>query len=248
MTAAHMLQADLFTLSRSRAVAYVAGSAALLGMALTAALAYTAGTDEPAADLSTAFGQGEILIDPITGLLIAALTAAFWGSSFRDGSILWSFLASRSRSSVALGAIVASAVVGLAVAAVTMGLKIATLHLTLPSGVSASWWTDQHGRMALVGALVSGLVMAIVGTCASLLTRNAPAAIAVVFVWMLVVEPLIVGLLPRSTWLYFPGHALSAMRNAVPDVDLGRAAVMVVLYVALTIGGATWALTRRDPA
>lgn len=248
MRLARALRADLHTVRHSRTVAWVVIAAAALGALLTGSLVYTSSTDTPVADLATAFGQGEVIIDPITGLMIAALTASTWGAAFRDGSVLWSFLETGSRATVAVAALLSSAVVGLALSAAVISVKVVTLHLTLPSGVEAMWWADQHGRVAVAGALVSGTSMAVLGAAASLLTRGAAVAMGVLFGWMLVLEPLLVGLLPRSTWTWLPAHAISSIRNAVPDVDLTRSAVMVAVYLALAAACAVAATRRRDPA
>lgn len=248
MTVTRALRADLFVLRRSRTVWWVALTAVTLGVLLTGSLVYTSTSDEPVADLTTAFGQGEVLIDPLTGLVIAALVASIWGAAHRDGSILWSFMAESSRGRVVLAAVLASALLGITLSALVIVLKIVTLHLTLPAGTEVMWWQDEHGRVAILGALVSGLAMAVLGASASLLTRSASAAIAVLFGWMLVVEPLLVGLLPRSTWTWLPAHAISAIRNAVPDADLGRAGAMVALYTVLIAAAAVLLSTRRDAA
>jgi ABC-2 type transport system permease protein len=248
MTLTHHVHADVSAFTRSRSVQVVAASALFLGAVLTGALVLTHGTDEPVADLTTAFGQGEVLVDPITGLVLAALVAAYWGSSYRDGSILWSFLASPSRVRVAASGLLASALLGLAVGLATVVVKVVTLHVTLPAGAVASWWQDPHGQTAVAGALLAAVVLAVVAAAASLVTRSAPVAIAVIFGWMLVVEPLLVGLLPRSAWTWLPAHALSAIRNAVPDVDLVRAGTMVALYTALAVVAALVVTARRDPA
>lgn len=248
MTLIHQVRADLMTFVRSRAVRIVAGLALVLGALLTGTLAVTHGTEDAIADLNTAYGQGEVLIDPITGLILAALVAAYWGSSYRDGSILWSFLAAPSRAVVATAGLIASATLGLVVGAATMGVKLVTLQFTLPAHAGASWWQDSHGQVAVGGALVSAAVLAVVATAASLVTRNAPTAIALVFGWMLVLEPLLVGLLPRSAWTWLPAHALSAIRNAVPDVDLVHAGAMVAAYTALAVVLAILVTARRDPA
>jgi hypothetical protein len=177
-----------------------------------------------------------VLVDPLTSLMIGAVLAAYWGSGFRDGSILWSFLAGPSRLVVAAAGLLASAVVGLVIGCTAMLVKMVTLQLTLPDGAVAAWWRDEHGRVAVVAAALS------------LVIRNAPVAMAVLFGWLLVIEPLLVGLLPRSWWTWLPGHALSALRNAVPDADLGRAAVMVGIYTTVVVLAALTVTHRRDPA
>ena len=248
MSMTNALRADLHTTRHSRTVWWVWLTAALLGVLLTGSLVYTFHTDEPVADLATAFGQGEVLIDPVSGLVIAALTASLWGAAYRDGSVLWSFLAEERRAVVAVAALASSALVGLAMSATVILLKVLTLHLFLPVGLDVTWWQDAHGRTAVAGAVVSGVSMALLGTAASLLTRNAAAAIGILFGWLLVLEPLLVSLLPRSTWTWLPGHAISSIRNAVPDVDLTRSATMVVVYLAAACLAATAVTARRDPA
>lgn len=242
------LRADLHTARHSRTTAWVLAAGTALGALLTGALVYTSSTDTPVADLGTAFGQGEVIIDPITGLLVAALTASTWGAAFRDGSILWSFLATGSRATVAGAALLSSAVVGLVISATVTAVKVLTLHLTLPTGVEAMWWEGPHGRLAVTGALVSGAAMGVLGAAASLLARGAAVAMGVLFGWMLVLEPLLVGLLPRDTWTWLPAHAISSIRNAVPDVDLTRSAVMVAVYLAAASAAAVVVIARRDPA
>ncbi len=242
------LNADMTALRRSRSVRLVAASAVVLAATLTGALASTHGTAEAVADLTTAFGQGEVLVDPLTSLMIGAVLAAYWGSGFRDGSILWSFLAGPSRLVVAAAGLLASAVVGLVIGCTAMLVKMVTLQLTLPDGAVAAWWRDEHGRVAVVGGVVAAVVVAVVAAALSLVIRNAPVAMAVLFGWLLVIEPLLVGLLPRSWWTWLPGHALSALRNAVPDADLGRAAVMVGIYTTVVVLAALTVTHRRDPA
>ena len=248
MSLPHALTADLYTLTRSRTVRWVSLGAVVLGALLTGALAMTHGTADQLADLGTAYGQGEVLIDPITSLVIAALAAAFWGAAYRDGSILWAYLAGSSRVVVGISALVTSALLGLVVSALVVATKVVTLLATNPTDAGFLAWGDTHGRVAIGGALLSGVVMAVVSTAASLILRSAALAIATVLGWMLVIEPLLVGLLPRDTWTWLPAHALTAIRNAVPDVDLTRALLMVLAYTAVAVGAALLAVTRRDPA
>ena len=83
-----------------------------LGALLTGSLVYTSSTDTPVADLATAFGQGEVIIDPITGLMIAALTASTSGLAFRQRSAPGrSSTTGAPRATVAVAALLSSAVV-----------------------------------------------------------------------------------------------------------------------------------------
>ncbi|MCX6406409.1 MAG: hypothetical protein NTV28_05785 [Propionibacteriales bacterium] len=246
MTTLTCLRADLVTLLRSRAVRFTVVGATALAALLTGSLVATSGGADAAVDVSTTFGQVETLIDPITGLVVAAMLAAYWGSGFGDGSILWSFLAARSRAVIALSALATGALLGLTAAAAASVTKVLTLSIAL-GGREALWWGDDRAVLALGGALVAGVALGVAATAVSLVVRHGAVAVGLLFGWLLLVEPLVARLLPESTWTWFPGQALAAVRNAVERADTGHALAVVTVSTLLLAAASVLVTVRRDP-
>lgn len=248
MSLTQQVRADLSTAAASRtlriAAPLIAGAAALV----TLGLAVTYGTNTQVADLSTPWGQGEVLVDPLTGLFLAAVLASFWGAAHRDGAILWHYLAGERRWHVVASAITVGALVGVLVGVVATAAKIGTLVASLPDGVSASWWESSHGTWAVGGAVFAAGTLAVTATCLAFVLRNGAAALGVVFGWILLVEPLVVSLVPSEWRAWFPGHAMIAVRNHVESVVTTQALATSLAYTALLVVGTVLLVQRRDPA
>ena len=248
MTLFSQFRADGFVLLRSRtfliAVAAIVVAAALVTLGLV--LSY--GTADQVADLTTSWGQGEVLIDPLTGLFLAGVIASFWGSAHRDGTILWHFFAARKRSHVVVAALLITAGVGIVVGVLAMAAKSLTLQTMLPPGTAARWWESDHGLWAVTGGIFATVCLSVTAGCVAFLFRHGAAAIGVMFGWVLLVEPFLVSMLPLSWRVWFPGHALIAVRNHVEAVSTPTALCTAVGYVLLLVTVTVVVVKNRDPA
>ena len=233
---------------RSRAWWWTFLAAATLAGALTGGLV-AASEEEQIADVTTAWGQGEVIIDPLTGLILGVMAAAYWGSLHKDGALLWHYLAGAPRWVVFVSAVVVTTAICVAAAALVMGVKLAVLTATLlPSGTELAWWRDAHGVTAMYGALVAAAFLGAVSTSVAFITRNAALAIGLVLTWLLVVEPITANLLPDRFTVYFPGQAMALIRNAADGADQGQAGLVIVLAVGVVVGLGLALASRRDPA
>lgn len=242
------LRADLRELQTSRTWRWTAVAVMTLGVALTSALVGASGNDG-IGDVTTAAGQGESIIDPLTGLVLGVLAAAYWGSQHRDGALVWSFVAGRSRLAVLAAALASTVVVSVLLAALVTAIKIGSLALLVgPAGTEFMVFSDERGVTATWGALVAAVFLAALGTACGFVARHGAMAVGALLGWLLVIEPVIASLLPRRFVVYFPGQAMAAIRNAVADVD--QTTALSVMLVALTVVVVTAGAlaVRRDPA
>lgn len=248
MSLTQQVRADVRTAAASRMLRIASPLIAAAAALVTLGLAASHGTTTEVADLATAWGQGEVLVDPLTGLFLAAVLASFWGGAHRDGAILWHYLAGERRWHVAASAIAVGTLVGVGVGVVATLAKIVALVAALPDGVAAAWWESGHGTWAVGGAVFAAATLAVTATCLAFVVRNAAAALGVVFGWILLVEPLVVSLVPGDWRAWFPGHALIAVRNHVESVDTSTALVTSLAYTAALVVATLLLVERRDPA
>lgn len=246
-TLLRFVRADLLQFRYSSTTLIAAASAVGLAALLTGMLVSTAGA-ETGIDLGTAWGQGEVLVDPLTGLILLGLFASVWGNSYRDRSVTWSYLQTPHRGTVLAAQLISSAIVAFVVGLLAVAAKVATLQV-MAGPPPAPWWTDNHGLLAVAGAVATTTVLAVVGTAIAVLTRSAALAVGVVFGWILLVEPLVLGMLtvPEVVHQAFPGYSLGVIRNGLDDLDVAKAAVLMVGYTVALAAAVFVVHRRRDP-
>jgi ABC-2 type transport system permease protein len=204
-------------------------------------------------DLSRVGNQMKILG---LGTLIGALFAALLGAmsitaEFRTGTIRPTFLVTPRRTRVVAAKVVASMLAGLGVGLVataltagaeTAGLAARGIHIELGGG--------DYVQLIAGGAL-AGALFAAIGVGVGAVVRNQVAALVGLCVWLLFVEPLLLGDVP-SAGKYAPeasaGAIAGAIQSQIADSLIAPALGVVLLaaYAGLAALAGSVLITRRD--
>jgi len=190
------------------------------------------------------------------GTGIGALFASLLGAlsitgEIRHGTIRPTFLAAPRRARVLGAKIAASALAGLAVGllaeALTAGLEAGGLAAR---GVHVELSTHQYAQLLAGGALAAGLFAAI-GVGVGAIVRNQVATVVGLCVWLLFVEPLLLGDVPGAA-KFGPGASAGGIAGAIQGQtadDLVApllGVVLLVMYTAIASAAGSTAITRRD--
>jgi ABC-type transport system involved in multi-copper enzyme maturation permease subunit len=190
------------------------------------------------------------------GTSIGAVSASLLGAmsitgEIRHGTIRPTFLATPRRGRVVVAKAAASALAGLAVGliaeALTAGVEAAGLaargiHIELGSGDFAQ---------LLAGGALAAALFAAIGVGVGAVARNQVAAVVGLCVWLLFLEPILLGDLPSAA-KFAPGASAGAIAGAIQTQiadDLVAPALGVLLlaaYAALASAAGSIATTRRD--
>jgi len=190
------------------------------------------------------------------GTSLAALFASMLGAmsitgEFRHGTIRPTFLANPRRERVIAAKVTASALAGLAVGliaeALTAGVEAAGLAAR---GIDIELGGGDYARLLAGGALGAALFAAI-GVGVGAIVRNQVTAVVGLCVWLLFLEPLLLGDVPAAA-KFGPGASAGAIAGAIQTQiadDLVAPALGVLLlavYAALASAAGSIATTRRD--
>ena len=190
------------------------------------------------------------------GTSIGALFAAMLGAmsitgEFRSGTIRPTFLVTPRRARViaakALASMAAGAGIGLVAEALTAGAEAAGLaargvHIELAGG--------DYAQLLAGGALGAALFAAI-GVGIGAMARNQVAALVGLCVWLLFVEPLLLGDVPSAA-RYAPeasaGAIAGALQSQIADSLIAPAlgALLLAAYAALIAAAGALLVIRRD--
>jgi ABC-type transport system involved in multi-copper enzyme maturation permease subunit len=190
------------------------------------------------------------------GTGIGALFASLLGAmsitgEIRHGTIRPTFLATPRRARVLAAKITASALAGLAVGllaeALTAGVEAGGLAAR---GVHIELAADEYAQLVAGGALAAGLFAAI-GVGVGAIVRNQVASVVGLCVWLLFLEPLLLGDIPGAA-KFAPGASAGGIAGAIQGQtanDLVAPLLGVLLLAAYaaaaSVAGST-AMTRRD--
>jgi ABC-type transport system involved in multi-copper enzyme maturation permease subunit len=206
-----------------------------------------------AADLSRASNQMKILgLGTSIGALFAALLGALSiTGEFRTGTIRPTFLVTPRRTRVvaakAGAGMPAGAGIGLIAAALTAGAEAAGLAVR---GISIELGAGDYAQL-LAGGALAGALFAAIGVGVGAIVRNQVAAVAGLCVWLLFLEPLLLGDVP-SVAKYAPeagaGAIAGAIQSQAADTLVAPAVGVLLLaaYAALAGVAGALAITGRD--
>jgi ABC-2 type transport system permease protein len=190
------------------------------------------------------------------GTSIAALFAALLGAisitgEFRSGTIRPTFLVTPRRERVlaakGLASLLAGLAVGLLATALTAGAEALGLAVR---GIDIRLTGGDYAQLLAGGACAAALFAAI-GVGVGTVVRNQAAAVVGLCVWLLLLEPLLLGDVP-SVAKYAPEASAGAIAGAIQSqiadslVAPALGVVLLVLYTALTGLAGALAITRRD--
>ncbi|WP_028057718.1 ABC transporter permease [Candidatus Solirubrobacter pratensis] len=190
------------------------------------------------------------------GTSLAALFAALLGAlsitgELRTGTIRPTLLITPRRTRVVAAKVVTSMLAGAAVgllaealtaAAEAIGLAVRGIHVELGAGDYAQ---------LLAGGALSAAFFGAIGAGAGAVVRGQVAAVTGLCVWLLLVEPLLLGDVP-SVAKYAPEASAGAVAGAIQGqlagtlVAPGAGAVLLAAYAALAALAGAYLITRRD--
>jgi hypothetical protein len=190
------------------------------------------------------------------GTSVGALFASLLGAmsitgEFRHGTIRPTLLATPRRDRVIVAKVAASAlagvVVGLLAEALTagaeaVGLAARGIHIDLGGG--------DYAQLLAGGALAAGLFAA-VGVGVGAVVRNQVAAVVGLCVWLLFIEPILLGDVPAVA-KFAPGASAGGIAGAIQAQIAGNlvapllGVVLLAAYAAAASAAGSIAITRRD--
>jgi ABC-2 type transport system permease protein len=175
--------------------------------------------------------------------LILGVLIVTW--EFRHNTIAGTFMVEPRRERV-LGAKTAAAMLTgalLAVIAVALALSIAYVWIGGDPGVSF----DVSGRAARLVAAAA--LWGAIGVGVGAIVRGQALAIVLSFIWILIVEPLVVGLYD-TVGRYLPGQVLDELAGGAggdnAHIATGAAVALSFAYVAAIVGVGAALTVRRD--
>jgi ABC-2 type transport system permease protein len=190
------------------------------------------------------------------GTSIGALFASMLGAmsitgEIRHGTIRPTFLATPRRARVIAAKVAASAFagvgVGLLAEALTAGVEAAGLAAR---GVDVELSAGDYTRL-LAGGAVAGAFFAAIGVGVGAVVRNQVAAVVGLCVWLLFIEPILIGDVPSAA-KFAPGASAGALTGATQmqiATDLVAPALgvlLLALYAAAASAAGSIATAHRD--
>jgi ABC-2 type transport system permease protein len=206
-----------------------------------------------AADLSRAGNQMKILgLGTSIGALFASLVGALSiTGEIRTGTIRPTLLVTPRRTRVLVAKILASMLAGVGVGLIAealtagaeaAGLGVRGIHIELAAGDYAQ---------LLAGGALAGALFAAIGVGVGAIVRNQVAAVVGLCVWLLLLEPLLLGDVPGAA-KYAPeasaGAIAGAIQSQIADTLVAPAlgVLLLAVYAALAGVAGSLAVTRRD--
>lgn len=240
------LRAELLKLRTTRTLLWLMLS--MLGVVVLAVVLHGLGL--AIEDVSRSPTQMRVFISGQSlGSVFAALAGAIAVTSeYRHGTIRPTFLAAPHRSAVVRGKAAASAMVGFAfgllatasAAALTLGL----LHLR-----NVPVLLDREDILqGIIGGAVDGALWAVLGLGVGGLMRNQVGAIVGLFIWVQVIENLLIDSVP-SVSSYLPGALAQAVAGSQQGtVDAAAALALLAGYAAVVLSVCTARIAQSDVA
>jgi ABC-2 type transport system permease protein len=242
-----LVRSELFKARTTRtAVGLTLGLLAivLLFVILHAALtkrspAETFGVDEH----HTRENLGVLGFAPLFALLFGLMTST---SEYRHGTMSATLLAAPVRTRVVAAKVVASALVGVVLAA-TASAAAAAVGLSLLGARGFDVDAGEAAR-AIVGVVAGGLLWGALGAGVGAIVKAQVPALVGALAWILVVESLVQGLVPR-VGRFFPGGALNAFLGFGGDdnsLPVAAGVALTLAYVAVAAAAGAAVTARRD--
>jgi ABC-2 type transport system permease protein len=190
------------------------------------------------------------------GTSIGALFAALLGAmsitgEIRHGTIRPTLLATPQRARVIAAKVAASALAGLAVGLLAEGLTAGGEAAGLAArGIHIELDNGEYAQLLAGGALGAAL-FAVIGVGVGALVRNQVAALVGLCVWLLFLEPILLGDLPAAA-KFAPAASAGAIAGAIQSqiadslVAPALGVLLLTAYAAIASAAGSIATTRRD--
>ncbi len=165
----------------------------------------------------------------VTALLLGVVGAVSISAEFAHGTIRPTFAATPQRMRVlASKAIVTAVFAAVAEALVVIFCFVVSSAIASSRGASLSLTGQTEAKAALIGIVVFAVIVSLLGFGIGMVIRNTPAAVAVLILWPLVVENIILAILsaagvhnPQKFLPYISGFGLGNP-NAATSESLSR--------------------------
>jgi ABC-2 type transport system permease protein len=190
------------------------------------------------------------------GTTIGALFASLLGAmsitgEIRHGTIRPTFLATPHRELVIAAKVAVSVLAGFAIGLVVEGLAAGLEAAGLAArGVHVEITSGEYAQLLAGGAVAAGLFAAI-GVGVGAIVRNQVAAVVGLCVWLLLIEPVLLGDLPQAA-KFAPGASAGAIAGAIQSqiadtlVTPALGGLLLAIYAALAGAAGSIATVRRD--
>lgn len=201
-------------------------------------------------------GMHTVMASAASGYLFALIIGIVMATTeFRHSTAVATYLAQPNRKTVLLAKMLVAAAMGftLQLLSTIVGMVAGTLyanrypHFALPM--------EQYGRI-LAGALLVGVVLAVVGVAVGMLIRSQMVAVVLSILWLQLVEGLLIVFVDGLGKWSIRGAITSVLDVAVktPEVSLSSkdmlapwpSAALLLAYGALFATAATFTTMRRD--
>ena len=224
----------------------------VLAMAGLVGLAIAMHVVVPAADsISTREYQMKVFVAGTNiGMLFAAILGAIAiTAELRYGTIRPTFLVTPRRWPVVTAKVVVSAAAGLLLGLIAEGLMAGAATAAFSARGIAIQLEAGDYLQVLGGGMAAAALWAMIGVGVGALVRSQVGAVVGLCAWVLVIENLLLGFVPR-TGAYTPGAAGLSLTGQTGDGLLAPAAAAALLVVyAVVVSAAGWSATvRRDVA
>ena len=161
----------------------------------------------------------------VTALLLGVVGAVSISGEFAHGTIRPTFAATPQRMRVLVAkAIVAAVFAAVAEALVVIFCFAVSSAIASSRGASLSLTGQTEAKAALIGIVVFAVIVSLLGFGIGMVIRNTPAAVAVLILWPLVVENIILAILsaagvhnPQKFLPYISGFGLGNPNAATSD-------------------------------
>jgi ABC-type transport system involved in multi-copper enzyme maturation permease subunit len=186
------------------------------------------------------------------GVLFAALLGAMSiTAEVRHGTIRPTFLATPRRERVIAAKVVASALAAFGIAVLAQALTVLVETAGLGArGVDIELDAGDYAQLLAGGAIAAALFGAI-GVGVGAIVRNQIAAVVGLCIWLLFIEPILLGDLP-NVGKFAPGASAGALAGAIQTqiasdlVAPALGALLLIAYAAAVSAAGAMATIRRD--
>ena len=186
------------------------------------------------------------------GVLFAALVGALSiTAEFRTGTIRPTFLVTPRRTRVMTGKLIAGMLAGIAAGLITEALNAGAEAAGLAlRGIDIRLGAGDYAQL-LAGGALAGALFAAVGVGIGAIVRNQVATLIGLCVWLLLLEPLLLGDLPGVA-KFAPEASAGAITGAIQSqladalVAPALGVLLLAAYAALAAAAGSLAITRRD--
>lgn len=225
----------------------------MLGLILLVVLLHTFGLK--ASDLAEAKNQPKVYG---WGTSIGALFAALLGAisitgEYRTGTIRPTLLATPNRATVIVAKLLAGALAGVLVGLIAEALVSAIASAGFAArGIHITLSAADFAQM-LAGGAVAAAMWAAIGTGIGALVRNQVGAVIGLCVWLLLVESILIGDVPKAA-KFSPGASAGALAGMIQNITSGTllapgiGALLLAGYTAAAALAGLIGTQRRDIA